>query len=165
MAIKKLLIVLPVILPMALGSISALAMVGEVAGDTTCTTVSLTNKKVLKKTPCRFEGSIGASMVYAVQQLDFITASNETFSTVNNASFRFGDHAEMLDLEETISINDKPAEVIKLDSRTLKRLTKIEIDNLHKKKNPDFSKVLQCFKPIKKNTAFCIPYGLIYGMS
>ena len=79
MAIKKLLIVLPVILPMALGSVSALAMVGEVAGDTTCTTVSLSNKKVLKKTPCRFEGSIGASMVYAVQQLDFITASNETF--------------------------------------------------------------------------------------
>ena len=154
-----------VILPMLLGSVSAMAMVGEVAGDTTCTTVSLTNKKVLKKTPCSFEGAIGASMVYSVQQLNFTTTSNETFSTVNNASFRFGDNAEMLDLEETISLNDKPAEVIKLDSRTLKRLTETEINTLHKKKNPDFSKVLQCFKPLKKKTAFCIPYGLIYGMS
>ena len=143
MNIKKLLIVVPIISSIALGSVSAMAMVGEVAGDTTCTTVSLTDKKVLKKTPCRFEGAIGASMVYSVQQLNFTTASNETFSTVNNASFKFGDHAEMLDLEETISINDKLAEVIKLDSRTLKRLTETEIDILHKKKTPDFSKVLQ----------------------
>ena len=165
MAIKKLLLVLPIILSIALSSVSVMAMVGEVAGDTTCTTVSLSNKKVLKKTPCRFEGAIGASMVYSVQQLNFTTASNETFSTVNNASFRFGNNAETLDLEETISINDKPAEVIKLNSRTLKKLTKTEIDKLHKKKNPDFSEILQCFKPIKKNTAFCIPYGLIYGMS
>lgn len=104
-------------------------------------------------------------MVYAVQQLNFTTALNERFSTVNNASFRFGDNAEMLDLEETISLNGKLAEVIKLDSCTLKRLTETEIDKLHKKKNPDFSKVLQCFKPIKKSTAFCIPYDLIYGMS
>lgn len=42
---KKLLIMFP----MLLGSVSAMAMVGEVAGDTTCTTVSLINKKFLKK--------------------------------------------------------------------------------------------------------------------
>lgn len=143
MTIKQLFIILPIILPMMLGSVNAMAMVAEVEGDTICTTVSLTSKKVLKKTPCRFEGNTGASMVYFVQQLNFTTASNETFSTVNNASFKFGDHAEMLDLEETISINDKLAEVIKLDSRTLKRLTETEIDILHKKKTPDFSKVLQ----------------------
>ena len=46
MSIKKWLI----ILPMMLGSISAMAMVGEVAGDTTCSTVSLINKKLLKQT-------------------------------------------------------------------------------------------------------------------
>ncbi|MBU5617862.1 hypothetical protein KPY62_12330 [Psychrobacter sp. TAE2020] len=161
MSIKKWL----VILPMMLGSISAMAMVGEVAGDTTCSTVSLINKKLLKKTPCSFAGAIGASLVYSVQQLDFTTDSHENFSTVNNATFRFGDDAEMFDLEETISLNDKPAEVIKLDSRTLKRLKQAEMDRIYKRKNPDFSNVLHCFKPIKNSTAFCVPYGLIYGMS
>lgn len=161
MTTKKLFI----IAPLMLWSVSAIAMVGEVAGDTTCTTVSLINQKILEKTPCSFEGSMGASMVYMVQQLNFTTDSHEEFSTINNASFRFGDNAEMLDLKETISINDKPAEVIKLDSITLKRLTETEIDKLHKNKNPDLSKVLQCFKPIKKSTAFCIPYELIYNMS
>ena len=161
MTTKQLLI----ILPMLLGSVGAMAMVAEVEGDTICTTVSLTSQKVLKKTPCRFEGNTGASMVYFVQQLNFTVASNKTFSTINNASFRFGDNGETLDLEETISINDKPAEIIKLNSRTLKKLTKIEMDNLHKKKVPDFSKVLHCFKPIKENTAFCIPYSVIYAMA
>ena len=71
----------------------------------------------------------------------------------------------MFDLEETITLNDKPAEVIKLDSRTLKRLKQAEMDRIYKRKNPDFSNVLHCFKPIKNSTAFCVPYGLIYGMS
>ena len=161
MTIKKWLI----ILPMLLGSVSAMAMVGEVAGDTTCSTVSLISKKILKQSACSFEGSVGASLVYVVQQLNFTTTANQSFATVNNASFRFGDDGEMFDLEETISINDQPAQVIKLDSHTLKRLKQPEIDNIYKRKNPDFSKVLHCFKPIKKSTAFCVPYDLIYAMS
>ncbi len=104
-------------------------------------------------------------MVYTVQQLTFETPNGARISTVNNASFRFSNEGEMLDLEETITINDLPAEVIKIDSRTLKQLSQTEIDDYHKQSKPDFSNVLQCFKPIKASRAFCIPYSLIYDYS
>lgn len=144
---------------------NAMAMVAEVAGETSCMTVSVSQKKLLKQLPCRFEGNTGASMVYFVQQLSFYTTNEKTISTVNNASFRFGEGGEMLDLEETILINDKPAEVIRIDSKTFKKLSDAEFDNYHKQQQPDFSKVLHCFKPFKQDNAFCIPYGIIYGMA
>ncbi len=161
MTIKKWFIVLPLVL----GSINAGAMVSEVAGDTTCKIVSLTDKKLIKQTSCHFNGAKGASMVYAVQELNFDTTNGSRVTTINNASFRFGEAGEMLDLQETITINDEPAEVIKLDARTFKTLSETEIDKLHKQKKPNFSKILECFRPIKDSKAFCVPYSLIYDMS
>ena len=40
-----------------------------------------------------------------------------------------------------------------------------QIENRYEKKNPNFSDVLQCFKYIKKDAAFCVPYEFISSMS
>lgn len=146
-------------------SINALAMVTEVSGDTTCTTVDLVNKKILKQTFCHYQGNTGASMVYFVQQLTFETANGSTISTVNNATFRFGENEEMLDLVETITIDDKKAEVIHIDSLNLKKMSKEDFEKFYEQSDPDFSNILHCFKPIKKSQAFCVPFQLINNMA
>ena len=104
-------------------------------------------------------------MVYFVQQLNFKINNSKIISTVNNATFRFGEAEEMLDLEETISINDQPAEVILIDARTIKKLSKKEIESYYDQSEPDFANVWHCFKPINKSQAFCIPNIVIYNKS
>ncbi len=146
-------------------STNATAMVTEVSGETICTTVSLIDKEIVRQSPCSYKGATGASMVYFVQQLNFKINNSKIISTVNNATFRFGEAEEMLDLEETISINDQPAEVILIDARTIKKLSKKEIESYYDQSEPDFANVWHCFKPINKSQAFCIPNIVIYNMS
>lgn len=151
-------------LPLCLWSVSTMAMVTEVSGETTCSKVSLIKKQLIKQISCSYEGSSGASMVYFVQQLNFTTANGSSISTVNNATFRF-EGEEMLDLVETISIDDQPAEVIKIDSRSFKKLSKKQLESYYNESNPEHSKVLHCFKPVKRSQAFCIPDSVIYNIS
>ena len=158
-------IALALALPLLCASINALAMVVEVSGETTCTTVDLVHKKILKQTSCHYKGSTGESMLCIVQQHNFQIPNHSTISTVNNATFRFGENEEMLDLVETITINDKKADVIHIDSRRLKKMSKEDFETLYEQSDPDFSKILHCFKPIKKTQAFCVPFQLINNIA
>ena len=153
------------LLSLMLLSGNAVAMVSEVSGNTSCSIVSLSDKQLLKQIDCSFEGAIGSSMVYSVQQLNFTTSNGNLVSTVNSATFRFGYNEEMYDLQETIAINDNTAEVIMIDATSFKRISATRMAQYYDQPIPDLNNVLYCFKPIKKSKAFCIPYVVIYNMS
>lgn len=161
MAINKLCL----LLPLSLLSANALAAVSEVTGDTTCTIISSLNKKVTVDMSCHYDGSMGGSMAYAIQQLSFEMANGETISTDNSASFSFNDTGEMNILSDTTTLDDQPAEVIMLRLPTLKRVSQAEINKRYETADPDFSDTLYCFKPIKQDNAFCLPYTLIQDIS
>lgn len=161
MAINKLCL----LLPLSLLSANALAAVSEVTGDTTCTIISSLNKKVTVDMSCHYDGSMGGSMTYAIQQLSFEMANGETISTDNSASFSFNDTGEMNILSDTTTLDDQPAEVIMLRLPTLKRVSQAEINKRYETADPDFSDTLYCFKPIKQDNAFCLPYTLIQDIS
>lgn len=161
MAINKLCL----LLPLSLLSANALAAVSEVTGDTTCTIISSLNKKVTVDMSCHYDGSMGGSMAYAIQQLSFQMANGETISTDNSASFSFNDTGEMNILSDTTTLDDQPAEVIMLRLPTLKRVSQAEINKRYETADPDFSDTLYCFKPIKQDNAFCLPYTLIQDIS
>lgn len=153
------------LLSLTLLSSNAVALVSEVSGNTSCSMVSLIDKQLLKQTDCSFEGTVGASMVYMVQQLNFTTSNGSLVSTVNSSTFRFGDNEEMHDLQETIAINDEPAEIIMIDATRFKRISATKMAQYYDQPIPDLNNVLYCFKPIKESKAFCIPYVVIYNMS
>lgn len=153
------------LLSLMLLSGNVVAMVSTVSGDTSCSIVSVIDKQLLKQTECSFDGAIGASMVYSVQQLNFTTSNGNLVSTVNSATFRFGDNEEMYDLQETVAINDKTAEVIMVDATSFKRISAAKMVQYYDQPSADLNNVLYCFKPIKESKAFCIPYVVIYNMS
>lgn len=104
-------------------------------------------------------------MSYAISQLNFKTSNGSTYRTVNNATFDFDKNGNVQNLKESISVNGKAAEIINLHHKTFKKISDKEIGSRYEKKNPNFSDVLQCFKYIKKDAAFCIPYEFISSMS
>lgn len=144
---------------------NALAAVSDITGDTTCTIVSSLDKKETVDMPCHYEGSVGGSMSYAIQQLSFQLANGKTLSTNNSSSFSLNDTGEMDILNASITLDDQPAEVINLRSLTLKPVSQAEINKRYETAEPDFSNTLYCFKPIKQDNAFCVPYALIQEIS
>ena len=153
------------LLHLSLLSANAFAAVSDVTGDTTCTIISSLNKKVTVDMSCHYEGSVGGSMTYAIQQLIFQMANGETISTDNSASFSFNDKSEMNILSDTTTLDDQPAEVIMIRLPTLKRVSQVELNKRYETVDPDFSDTLYCFKPIKQDNAFCVPYTLIQDIS
>lgn len=153
-----------IFLPCSLLSVSALAMVAPVKGDTSCTIVtSLLERNAVEK-PCQFKGVSGASMVYYVKEITFTLPKGKSVEMINNATFRF-ENEEMLDLDEEILLDNQPAKVIHINSRTLRPISPKQLDQQHEAKDPDYSEVLHCLKPIKKDSAFCIPYDLMMQIS
>ena len=151
--------------PLLLLSISAIAGMGDVNGSTKCTTVdSISKKKAIVKA-CTYDGAVGGSMSYAISQLNFKLPNGSTYRTVNNATFDFDKNGNVQNLKESISVNGKAAEIINLHHKTFKKISDKEIESRYEKKNPNFSDVLQCFKYIKKDAAFCVPYEFISSMS
>lgn len=156
--------VLCMLLPCSLLSVSAQAMVAPVKGDTTCTIVTALLERNAVKKPCQFEGVSGASMVYYVKEITFTLPNGRSVEMINNATFRFEDE-EMLDLEEDVLLDNQPAKVIHINSRTLRPISPQQLDQQHEAKDPDYSEILHCLKPIKKDSAFCIPYELMMSIS
>jgi hypothetical protein len=154
-----------ILLPGSLLSVSALAMVAPVKGDTTCTLVTALLERQAVEKPCEFEGVSGASMVYYVKEITFTLPKGKTVDTVNNATFRFDEEGEMQDLEEEVLLDNQPAKVIHINSRTLRPISPQQLNKQHEAKAPDYSEVLHCLKPIKKDSAFCIPYELMMSIS
>ncbi|MBZ1392906.1 MULTISPECIES: hypothetical protein [Psychrobacter] len=161
MKLKKTLMVTPLLLL----SISAIAGMGDINGNTKCTIVdSISKKKVIAKS-CTYDGAVGGSMSYAISQLNFKLPNGSTYRTVNNATFDFDKNGNVQNLKESISVNGKAAEVINLHHKTFKKISDKEIESRYEKKSPNLSDVLQCFKYIKKDTAFCVPYEFISSIS
>ena len=153
------------ITPLLLLSINAIAGMGDVNGSTKCTTVdSISKKKAIVKA-CTYDGAVGGSMSYAISELNFKISNGSTYRTVNNATFDFDKNGNIQNLKESISVNGKAAEIINLHHKTFKKISDKEIGSRYKKKSPNFSDVLQCFKYIKKDTAFCVPYEFISSIS
>ena len=153
-----------ILLPGSLLSVSALAMVAPVKGDTTCTIVTALLERNAVEKPCQFEGVSGVSMVYYVKEITFTLPNGRSVEMINNATFRFEDE-EMLDLEEDVLLDNQPAKVIHINSRTLRPISPQQLDQQHEAKDPDYSEILHCLKPIKKDSAFCIPYELMMSIS
>ena len=104
-------------------------------------------------------------MSYAIQPMSFQLANGKTLSTNNSSSFSLNDTGEMDILNASITLDDQPAEVINLRSLTLKPVSQAEINKRYETAEPDFSDTLYCFKPIKQDNAFCVPYALIQEIS
>lgn len=68
-------------------------------------------------------------------------------------------------LNAATTLDDQPAEVINLRSPTLKLVAQAEVNKRYETADPDFSDTLYCFKPIKQDNAFCVPYALIQDIS
>ena len=151
--------------PLLLLSINAIAGTSDVNGSTKCTTIdSISKKKAIVKA-CTYDGAVGGSMSYAISQLNFKISNGSAYRTVNNATFDFDKNGNVQNLKESISVNSKAAEIINLHHKTFKKISDKEIGSRYEKKNPNFSDVLQCFKYIKKDAAFCVPYEFISSMS
>lgn len=154
-----------ILIPMSLFSISAIANVDQVYGDTNCTVVHSIDKKKATEIPCTYDGSVGGSMSYAISQLNFKLSTGDRYRTVNDATFTFDKNGSMKNLKETISVNGKPAKVVNLHHRTFKEISDKEIEKRYEREIFDFSDVLHCYKYSKRNSAFCVPYEFISSIS
>ena len=152
-------------LPLSLLSVSATAGMADINGSTKCTIVDsiIKNKAIVK--PCTYEGSVGGSMSYAISQLNFKLSNGTIYRTVDNATFDFNTSGKIQNLKETISLNGKTAEVVRLHHKTFKKISDEDIESRHESVKPDFSDVLQCFKYVKQDAAFCVSYEFINRIS
>ena len=152
-------------LPLSLLSVSAIAGMADINGSTKCTIVDsiIKNKAIVKS--CTYEGAVGGSMSYAISQLNFKLSNGDTYRTVDNATFDFGKGGQVQNLKETVLLNGKTAEVVRLHHKTFKKISDKDIDSRYESIKPDFSDVLQCFKYVKQDAAFCVSYEFINRIS
>lgn len=152
-------------LPLSLLSVSAIAGMADVNGIIKCTIVDsiIKNKAIVK--PCTYEGSVGGSISYAISQLNFKLSNGTIYRTVDNATFDFNTSGKIQNLKETISLNGKTAKVVRLHHKTFKKISDEDIESRYESVKPDFSDVLQCFKYVKQDAAFCVSYEFINRIS
>ena len=152
-------------LPLSLLSVSAIAGMADINGSTKCTIVDsiIKNKAIVKA--CTYEGSVGGSMSYAISQLNFKLSNGTIYRTVDNATFDFNTSGKIQNLKETISLNGKTAKVVRLHHKTFKKISDEDIESRYESIKPDFSDVLQCFKYVKQDAAFCVSYEFISRIS
>ena len=101
-----------VLIPLSLMSVSAMANVSEVKGKTQCTVIDSISKKKATKSACTYTGAIGGSMSYGIEQLNFKLKNGKKYSTVNDATFDFGEDGRVKNLVEEVSFNGKPGELL-----------------------------------------------------
>ena len=152
-------------LPLSLLSVSAIAGMADVNGIIKCTIVDsiIKNKAIVK--PCTYEGSVGGSMSYAISQLNFKLSNGSIYRTVDDATFDFNTSGKIQNLKETVLLNGRTAEVVRLHHKTFKKTSDKDIDSRYESIKPDFSDVLQCFKYVKQDAAFCVSYEFISRIS
>ncbi|MBH0006701.1 hypothetical protein [Psychrobacter sp. SWN149] len=134
-------------------------------GNTRCTIVdSIIKSKTIVKA-CTYEGAVGGSMSYAISQLNFKLSNGNIYRTVDDATFDFNTSGKIQNLKETISLNGKTAKVVRLHHKTFKKISDKDIESRYESIKPDFSDVLQCFKYVKQDAAFCVSYEFISRIS
>ena len=148
-----------VLIPLSLMSVSAMANVSEVKGKTQCTVIDSISKKKATKSACTYTGAIGGSMSYGIEQLNFKLKNGKKYSTVNDATFDFGEDGRVKNLVEEVSFNGKSGELVHIRMKTFKVVSETAMDNLREAQSAELDNgILKCFRAIKnKDTAFCTP--------
>ena len=148
-----------VLIPLSLMSVSAMANVSEVKGKTQCTVIDSISKKKATKSACTYTGAIGGSMSYGIEQLNFKLKNGKKYSTVNDATFDFGEDGRVKNLVEEVSINGKSGELVHIRMKTFKVVSETAMDKLREAESAELDNgILKCFRAIKnKDTAFCTP--------
>lgn len=147
-------------------SLSANAGMADISGVTTCTLISAQHKAKAHHQNCQYEGSVGASLTYAIQQIRYTMKNGFVIETDNSARFRIDEHDKLTLLSENVSINDQPAEIWYLDSLTLKRLPDASIQARFEGTSvPNVDDVLYCFRDLDHRNMFCVPYPMIINAS
>lgn len=145
-------------------SLSANAGMADISGVTTCTLISAQHKAQHQN--CQYEGSVGASLTYAIQQIRYTMKNGFVIATDNSARFRIDEQDKMTVLSENVSINGQPAEIWYLDSLTLKRLSDASIQaRFEGTSAPNVDDVLYCFRDLNHRNMFCVPYPMIINVS
>lgn len=148
-----------VLIPLSLMSVSAMANVSEVKGKTQCTVIDSISKKKATKSACTYTGAIGGSMSYGIEQLNFKLKNGKKYSTVNDATFDFGEDGRVKNLVEEVSFNGKSGELVHIRMKTFKVVSETAMDKLREAQSAELDNgILKCFRAIKnKDTAFCTP--------
>ena len=147
------------IIPLSLMSVSAVAGMGQDSGYTSCVVVDSISKKKAVNIDCTYEGTVGASMSYAIENFDYKLSTGQKYSTVDDSTFDFDANGKVKDLESTVLLNQKPAKIKNLIRNSYKEISDSDIEKRYETSPVDLSDLLRCFVPdAKKDTAFCIPY-------
>lgn len=142
----------------------AFAGMGQVSGETNCLAVVSLEKKLIIPTACQFEADVGASMSYAIKQIKFTMPNGYVVQTDNSSTFDFDKNGNQINLKSSVTINGEQAEEIIINSRTFSEILESELNQRYEDGNTDFSDVLTCYKPTRKNGgAFCFPFTLLDG--
>ena len=147
------------LIPLSLLCMSASANVSQVNGDSICTVVGSISKAKAIVMPCTYTGSIGGSMTYGIEELDYKLPTGLKFSTLDNATFESDGNGGVKILEEATLLDDKPATVKNFINYKYVPISDKAIEKRYDKEPVDLSDILRCFVPDKaKDTAFCVPY-------
>lgn len=147
------------IIPLSLMSVSAVAGMGQDSGYTSCVVVDSISKKKAVNIDCTYEGTVGSSMSYAIENFDYKLSTGQKYSTVDDSTFDFDANGKVKNLESTVMLNQKPAQIKNLIRNSYKEISDSDIEKRYETSPVDLSDLLRCFIPdAKKDTAFCIPY-------
>ena len=148
-----------VLIPLSLMSVSAMAGVAEVKGKTQCTVIDSISKKKMTKSACTYTGAIGGASTYGIENMDYKLKNGKKYSTVNDATFDFGDDGRVKNLVKQVSLNGKPGELVHIRMKTFKVVSETAMDKLREAGSAELDNgILKCFRAIKnKDTAFCTP--------
>lgn len=152
---------------LSLVSLSAVAGMGEVEGNTICTDIEPKAKKIIATGGCSYTGSVGASMSYSITELDFMDENADNFGIVDNTWFERDNKGNVTSEKTTVTLNGLEAETLLLKNKTLKEISKEEIEKRYKQSNPKFSDVLYCYSITEQDydAATCVPYDMILNLS
>ena len=146
-------------IPLSLMSVSAVAGMGQDSGYTSCVVIDSISKKKAVNIDCTYEGAVGASMSYSIENFDYKLSTGKKYSTVDDSTFDFDANGNVKDLESTVMLNQKPAKIKNLIRDSYKEISDSDIEKRYEANPVDLSDLLRCFVPdAKKDTAFCIPY-------
>lgn len=152
--------------PLTLLSVAASAGTPDIstsslAGKTTCTKVSSLDRKLSTDTPCSYKAVMGSSSVYAIRHIDFDLPNGDKVRTVDDLQFSANAKGDLQYKGAKTTIDNQPARVLNLNAKTFDQILSSRLDSLRALDDPDYSKILRCFKPIDSPTAFCVPYNLL----
>lgn len=135
--------------------LTSYATVEQTEGDTIC--YVLKRGKLLKKSPCHFEGSFGGGIDYRVREYN-LEGKIGQFKVVNNSSFISKPNSKYYTEVPTITLNNKQAIVI---YRLLPNFTKFGNTPAEKTsgKNPNLLECIQTKNTNpKQNFEICVPH-------